>query len=83
MQSAGERSLEYYMGLSYQIVINSVEEGSGRHYFALSVPDLTGLGVAADTISEGIRELNEAKRMWFATNLKLERPIPEPSPDPQ
>ncbi|MGV0168801.1 type II toxin-antitoxin system HicB family antitoxin [Furfurilactobacillus sp. WILCCON 0119] len=79
MRQSGNRSVEYYMGLCYQVVVNSIEEGAGKHYFALSIPELTGLGVAADSISAGIRELNEAKRKWFETNLKLARPIPEPT----
>ncbi|GEK27921.1 type II toxin-antitoxin system HicB family antitoxin [Furfurilactobacillus siliginis] len=82
MQSMANRSVEYYMGLSYQVIIKSVEEAGSQRYFTLSIPELTGLAVAADSISAGIKELADAKKRWFQTNLQLNRPIPEPQADP-
>ena len=70
------KDLEYYMGLPYRVeVIEDKEEGG----YTLHCPELSGCMTCADTVEEGFRLLEEAKRGWFAACLEAGTPIPEPS----
>ena len=53
------KTLEYYMGLPYRIeIVEDKDEGG----FALHCPELNGCMTCADSIEEGIRLLEDAKR---------------------
>lgn len=61
------KDLEYYMSLPYQIeVVEDTEEGG----FAFHCPDLQGCITFADTIEEGFKMIEDAKRSWFAACLE-------------
>lgn len=70
------KNLEYYMSLPYRVeVIEDKEEGG----FALRCPDLRGCMTAAATIDEGFKQLEDAKREWFAACIEDGIAIPEPT----
>jgi len=70
------KNLEYYMSLPYRVeVIEDREEGG----FALRCPDLRGCMTAAATIDEGFKQLEDAKREWFAACIEDGIAIPEPT----
>ena len=67
------KDLEYYMGLPYRVeVIEDKEEGG----YTLHCPELNGCMTCADTVEEGFRLLEEAKRSWFAACLEAGTPSP-------
>ena len=70
------KPLEYYMSLSYRIeIVEDKEEGG----YALHCPELKGCITYADTIEDGLKMLEDAKRNWFIACLEDNIPIPEPS----
>ena len=70
------KDLDYYMGLDYKIeIIPDNKEGG----YALHCPDLVGCATCADTIEEGLRMLEDAKKEWFVACLEDGIEIPEPS----
>ncbi len=70
------KNLDYYMGLSYRVeVIEDKAEGS----FTLRCPELHGCLTVADTIDEGFRQIEDAKREWFAACIEADIDIPEPA----
>ena len=70
-----KKDLDYYMSLSYRAeIIEDKEEGG----FALHCPELPGCVTCADTISQGILMLEDAKKCWFEACLEDGIPIPEP-----
>ncbi len=69
------KNLEYYMSLPYRVeVVEDKTEGG----YALRCPELNGCMTCADTIEEGFRMLEDAKREWFAACLEEGTAIPEP-----
>lgn len=71
-----KKDVEYYMGLSYRVeIIEDKDEGG----YALRCPELPGCITCADTIEEGIRMIEDAKRCWFTACLEDGVPIPEPA----
>ena len=72
------KTLEYYMGLPYRIeIVEDKEEGG----FALHCPELNGCMTCADSIEEGLKLLNDAKKEWFSACLEDGISIPEPITD--
>jgi predicted RNase H-like HicB family nuclease len=70
------KDLDYYMGLSYRIeVIEDKEEGG----YALHCPELKGCITCAETIEQGFRMIEDAKKCWFTACIEDDIPIPEPS----
>ena len=70
------KDLDYYMGLSYKIeVIEDKEEGG----YTLHCPELKGCITCAETITEGIEMIEDAKKCWFTACIEDNIPIPEPS----
>lgn len=70
------KNLEYYMGLPYRVEVVKDEETGG---FALHCPELPGCMTCGNTVEEGFRMLEDAKRAWFGACLEDGIPIPEPS----
>lgn len=70
------KSLEYYMELPYRMEIVEEKEEGG---YTFSYPDLRGCVTCAETLEEGIRLLQDAKRCWIEACLESNIPIPEPS----
>ena len=70
------KNLEYYMSLNYKIeIIEDKEEGG----YALHCPELPGCITCADTIEQGAKMIEDAKRSWFEASIEEGSPIPEPS----
>jgi predicted RNase H-like HicB family nuclease len=55
-----------------------VTEDKDEGGFAFSCPELKGCITCADTLEEGYRMLEDAKREWFASCIDEGLPIPEP-----
>ena len=72
------KTLDYYMNLPYRIeIVEDKEEGG----FALHCPELNGCMTCADSIEEGLKMLEDAKREWFSACLEDGIIIPEPTAD--
>ena len=61
------KDLNYYMSLPYRVeVVEDKEEGG----YALHCPELSGCMTCADTIEQGFRMIEDAKREWFMACLE-------------
>ena len=70
------KDLMYYMSLPYRVeVIEDKEEGG----FALHCPELPGCITCADTIEEGFKMIEDAKKCWFTACIEDGIAIPEPA----
>lgn len=65
------KDLAYYMSLPYRTEVIPAEDEGG---FALHCPDLAGCATCADTLEEGFKLLEDAKRSWFTARLPEARP---------
>jgi predicted RNase H-like HicB family nuclease len=70
------KSIDYYMSLSYKIEIVKDDAEGG---YALQHPELRGCITCADTIGEGLEMLEDAKRSWIEACIEDNIEIPEPS----
>ena len=71
-----EKDLNYYMHLPYRVEVLP-DEGEGG--YAFRIPELPGCLTASDTLEEGFRLLEDAKRCWISSCLEQGTPVPEPS----
>lgn len=69
------KDLNYYMGLNYKIEVVSDKQEGG---YVFSCPELPGCITCADTMENGIKMLEDAKKSWFAACLEDGIEIPEP-----
>ena len=70
-----EKDLSYYMNLKYKIeIIEDTEEGG----YALRHPELNGCITCAETIEEGLKNLEDAKKAWIQACIEDGVEIPEP-----
>ena len=70
------KNLDYYMGLNYRVeVIEDKEEGG----YAFSCPELHGCITCADTLEQGFKMIEDAKKSWFNACIEDGIQIPEPS----
>lgn len=69
------KDLNYYMGLNYKIEIVSDREEGG---YVLSYPELKGCVTCAETIQEGVTQLEDAKKCWLTACIEDGTTIPEP-----
>lgn len=69
------KDLEYYMNLPYRIEILEDREEGG---YVLRCPELSGCLTCAETVSEGLKMLEDAKRCWFTACIEDGAAIPEP-----
>lgn len=72
------KNLDYYMNLNYPTEFQKIIEDDGENYYRITIPRLPGVIVYADSITEGISELEEAKKAWFSSCLRRNIKIPEP-----
>ncbi len=69
------KDLSYYRSQEYTVQLElDREDGS---YFA-RVKELSGCMTCGSTLSEAVRNIEEAKEAWLETALSLGIPIPEP-----
>lgn len=73
-------SIHDYMKLNYEISYKILTDEDGVVH-RLELKDLPGLVVYADSLEEGLEDLEEAKEIWFELQLELERFIPLPKQD--
>lgn len=69
------KDLNYYMGLNYKIEVVADKQEGG---YVLSCPELKGCITCAETIQEGIVQIEDAKKSWFTACLEDGITIPEP-----
>ena len=72
-----KKDLGYYMSLPYREVIKSAKEGGYVGY----VPDLRGCVTQAETKTEIVEMLEDAKKCWIEAALEDGLQIPEPLQD--
>ena len=71
-----KKDLNYYMGLNYKIEILKADEGEG---YVLHCPELKGCVTCADTVEQGIKMIEDAKKCWVTACLEDNISIPEPN----
>ncbi len=69
-----KKDLAYYMSLPYQKVIIAAKEGGYVGY----IPDLKGCVTQAETKTEILEMLKDAKKCWLEGALEDKLKIPEP-----
>ncbi len=69
------KSLEYYLGLKYPVLLVAEPEGG---YTAFH-PDLEGCVAVGETREEALANLEEARRLWLETAYEQGDEIPSPS----
>jgi antitoxin HicB len=69
-----EKTLDYYLSLSYSYELVGDEDGS----FVASHPDLIGCMAQGETADKAIRALDLARRAWLEVRFEDGLPIPEP-----
>lgn len=70
-----DKNLDYYMSLPYRVEVLPDQDEGG---YALRCPELPGCVTCAETLEEGFRMLEDAKRGWLTACLEDGVPIPEP-----
>jgi len=70
------KDLDYYMSLKYKIEVLPEEEGNG---YVLHCPELTGCITCGETLEQGFKMLEDAKKCWFTACIEDGIQIPEPS----
>ncbi|MGT2964216.1 toxin-antitoxin system HicB family antitoxin [Streptococcus acidominimus] len=71
---------EYYLGLSYPILIKKIYD-EGELLFTASIKELPGLIVYGESLEEVYEEIELAKADWIEANLEWGREIKEPIED--
>lgn len=74
-----DKDINYYLKLKYIRGIEEIEE-DGELLFKLSYIELPGLVIYADDLEEGLVDLEDAKKEWFATAIKSGAMIPLSKP---
>jgi predicted RNase H-like HicB family nuclease len=70
------KDIQYYMGLNYKIeIVKDAAEGG----YALQCPELPGCVTCAETVDEGLKMIEDAKKSWLEICLDSDMPIPEPT----
>ena len=66
---ATRKDLDYYLGLKWTYIIQ--QESTDEHeYFVISVPELPGVSTDAETIEQGMREIQDAIKGAIRLYLK-------------
>lgn len=78
----GERRMEmknkeYYMNLSYNIIVKKINDESGTYYTA-KVVEFDGCRGVGDTYEEAYSDVLEAMEGWIETKLENGFAVPEP-----
>lgn len=68
---------EYYMKLKYPILLSEIVD-DGETVFVAEIRELPGLRVYGDSVQEVLSDIEDAKSIWFETNIALKRYIKEP-----
>jgi len=74
---ATKKDLKYYMNLNWSFTIEQ-EIHKGKHYYIIRVNELPGVCTDAETVEQGMKEIQEAIEGAIRLYLKNKEPIPEP-----
>lgn len=74
---ATKKNMKYYLGLKWTYTIEQ-ESHDGQDYYIIYVNELPGVCTDAETIEEGMRDIQDAIKAAIKLYLKLGDPIPEP-----
>jgi len=72
-----QRGIDYYMGLSYSILLHEVEEEDEKYWIA-EVPELPGCKSHGSSVQEAVESVEEAKEDWILDSLKEGEQVPTP-----
>ena len=70
------KTVDYYMRLPYRVELREDKEEGGYVFWC---PELNGCMTCAETLEDGFKMLEDAKRCWFTACLEDSIPIPEPT----
>lgn len=70
-----DKNLDYYMSLPYRVEVLPEQDEGG---FTLHCPELPGCTTCSETLEDGFKMLEDAKRCWFTSCLEDGVVIPEP-----
>lgn len=73
-----KKNLQYYLHLNYPTEMQKINDKDGETYYQITVPRLPGLVAYGDTVDQGLKELEGAKKAWFTSCLQRKVKIPEP-----
>lgn len=74
---AEQRRIDYYMRLAYSVLLHEIED-DGEKYWIAEVVELPGCKSHGSTVSEAVKNAEEAKRDWIMDGLKRGEEIPLP-----
>lgn len=74
---ATKKDLKYYMSLNWSFTIEQ-EIHKSKHYYIIRVNELPGVCTDAETVEEGMKEIQEALEGAIRLYLKNKEPVPEP-----
>ncbi len=72
-----KKTLKYYLGLNWSYTVET-ESYRGKVYYIISVNELPGVCTDAETIEEGMKNIQEALKATIKLYWKQKEPIPEP-----
>lgn len=72
-----KKNLKYYMGLNWSYNIEHINE-KGKKIFIVRVNELPGVCTDAETVEEGMKDIQEVISASIELYLKHGDPIPEP-----
>ncbi len=70
-----EKTIDYYMGLPYKIVLYPAVEGG----YVVEIPELRGCISQGDDAEDALKMIEDAKLCWLEIALEDGKEIPEPS----
>lgn len=68
------------MAIHYPLMIKEIEDNNAL-LFEFKIPDLPGLVIFTDSIEEGYKEIEDAKRCWLTLAYRMGITIPKPTID--
>ena len=72
------KNIKYYMKLKYPTQLTEIPAEDGGGYL-IEIPLLKGCVSDGETITEALKNIEEAKEEWFAYMLENNLSIPEPA----
>lgn len=70
------KTIDYYMGLRYRMILEPDTEDGG---WAVSFPDLPGCLTCGDTLDDALHNAEDARREWLIAALEMGISISEGS----
>ena len=70
-----KKNVAYYMGLNYKVeIIEDKDEGG----YLVSCPELPGCMSQGENVNDAMKNLKEAKKLWFESMIDNKKEIFEP-----